>query len=743
MKFLSPTEKQIRFTPLVISVSYALISASWVILTDYILADYISSPTLLTHYQTIKGWFFILSTAMLLYYFIKKSFLKIESSTQALIKSENKYRTLLEQASDTILLMDELGNIIDSNSRAGELLGYSAEEFKKLSIKDLIPPDELEKYPLKFKELYSGSIVLLERKMLQKTGKLLFVEISAKMPDGNTIIAIIRDITARKKIEDELRSSEEQYRLLFRENPNPMWVYDAITLGFLAVNETAVSKYGYSREEFLSMNIKDIRPREDIPALEENVQNTLFEDYQRTGPWMHQKKNGEVIFVEIISNSIIFAGKAARIVIANDITERKLANEALQISEKRYRSLFEKSPISIWEEDLSLIKSHIDLLKKTGIKDFRKYLETYPDEIINSLEMLRLLDVNEATLELFQASSKEELFSNFSRIAEYANYRIQKEAIIAISERTTRFELEIEGKTLMGRTKYLYVRWSVAEGFEDNYGRVLLTIVDITERKSAEEALKISNQELNKLNEELEERVRNRTAQLEAANKELETFSVSVSHDLKAPLRAIDGFSQILLDDYSPQFNGEVKKFLNIISKNAAQMEQLISDILSFSRIYNREKNEVLLDMKSIAQEAVNTLLRENEDRVISAEVNDLPQVKGDRSMLQKVWLNLISNAFKFTRYQQKAEILIGGYSDQNQAYYYVKDNGVGFDMEYAHNLFGVFQRLHPSADFEGTGVGLAIVRRIISRHDGRVWAEAEVNKGATFFFSLPLNKGI
>ncbi|MCU7497457.1 MAG: PAS domain S-box protein [Ignavibacteria bacterium] len=741
MKFPSSTERQLKYAPIVISTGYALVSAAWIVVTDYLLAGEIKDPIILTHYQTYKGWFFILISAVLLYYFVRLGVKKIRSSTDALVISENKYRTLLEQASDSIILADKYAKIIEANSTTSQLLGYKKDEIINRSFKDFFPPGDLEAQPLRYDEILSGEIIRSDRRFVHKSGRIIDVEITAKMLMEGIVQAIIRDVSLRKEIEDRLRKSEEQYRLLFRENPHPMWVYDQATLRFLAVNNAAIEAYGFSQDEFLSMTIKNIRPIEDIPDLEDNIALTGRKDSQHSGPWRHLKKSGQVIFVEILSNNITFGSKEARLVLANDITEKKAALEALQDSEKRFRSLFEYSPISIWEEDFSIIKNHIDLLKTTGVTDFKDYLEMYPDEIRQSIEMVRVLDVNEATLELFEAEKKEDITGAFPRIAEEEDYRVQRESIIAISEGKTKFEIDSVLRTLKGKEVHTHIRWNVAEGFEQTYAKVLVTIEDITELKKTEEALRISNHELNKLNEELEERVKKRTEQLEAANKELEAFSYSVSHDLKAPLRAIDGFSQILLDDFGPEFNPEAKRFLNIISKNAGQMEQLIEDLLAFSKIYNREKNEVLINMNSLVASITEQFIKDNSGRKILFTIRELPESTGDRPMLQQVWINLVSNAVKFTKDRDEALIEIGGEKRGNEVVYYIKDNGTGFNMEYAYKLFGVFQRLHPSSEFEGTGVGLAIVQRILRRHEGNIWAEAEAGKGATFYFSLPIRK--
>ncbi|MGH8010272.1 MAG: sensor histidine kinase, partial [Candidatus Binatia bacterium] len=272
--------------------------------------------------------------------------------------------------------------------------------------------------------------------------------------------------------------------------------------------------------------------------------------------------------------------------------------------------------------------------------------------------------------------------------------------------------------------------WYVVFDEASTVARLVGFVSDITARRRAEE-------EVQRLNAELEQHVIERTAQLETANKELEAFSYSVSHDLRAPLRAMDGFSRILLEDYAPQLTSDAARYLQMVRESAQRMGSLIDDLLTFSRLGRQPLTKQPVAPADLVRQTLTELRVEQENRRVEINLGELPLCQADPALLKQVFVNLLTNALKFTRRRELACIEIGCQQLNGDQIYFVKDNGVGFDMQYVHKLFGVFQRLHRIEDYEGTGVGLAIVQRILHRHGGRVWAEAAIDEGATFYFTV------
>ncbi len=354
-------------------------------------------------------------------------------------------------------------------------------------------------------------------------------------------------------------------------------------------------------------------------------------------------------------------------------------------------------------------------------------LETIREPLLVLDAHLRVERANRAFFRTFRLSPRETETRVIYDLGEgqwdIPRLRTLLDEVLRDDVRVNNFEVTHEFPVLGRRTLLLNAR-RISHG-PSGKPRVLLAIEDATRRGSAEE---------------LEQRVMERTAVLEEDNKELDAFVYSVAHDLRAPLRVIDSFSRMLADAHAAHLPEEARRDLRVIRENAQHMGRLIDDLLTFSR-YRRQR----LDMHPVspadlAQRALADLQAEREGRRVHIVIGDMPPCEADPVLLTQVFVNLLSNALKFTRRREAAEIEIGcrnGSDGRPGTVYFVKDNGVGFNMQYADKLFGVFQRLHRAEEYEGTGVGLAITQRIIHRHGGRIWAEAEVDKGATFWFTL------
>lgn len=387
-------------------------------------------------------------------------------------------------------------------------------------------------------------------------------------------------------------------------------------------------------------------------------------------------------------------------VVMSDITERKNSEEALRENEQSRRTLADSGQALIWTAGTDKLCNYFNRvwLEFTG-RTLEQEIGNGWTEGVHPDDMHRCLEIYAG------AFDRREAFS-----IEYRLRRHDGEYRWILDDGCPRYDSKGEFSGYIGHC------------------------LDITERRQAEEELRLHR-------DNLEELVAHRTAELEVANRELEAFSYSVSHDLKAPLRAVDGFARILEEDYASLLDDEGRRLLNIIRNSARDMGQLITDLLSFSRMGRTELAMSSLDMEDLVRNVWEKISVLREGRDITLDIGRLPVAYGDMSTIREALVNLLSNAVKFTRLREHAIVSVTGREENGETVYTIRDNGAGFNMAYEDRLFNVFQRLHSAEEFEGTGIGLALVKRIVLRHGGRVRAESKPDEGAAFSFSLPVGR--
>jgi PAS domain S-box-containing protein len=499
-----------------------------------------------------------------------------------------------------------------------------------------------------------------------------------------------------------IKANEERFRAIFENSTDHIFLIDKEGI-ITMINHPF---QGIKKEDIIGRSIFDIQSEKNVAAVKEAIKPAFENKTPGIYDTLHIKNGRKIYYSNSISPIVDEDGKVnAAIVISRDVTERRVAATKIQ---ELNASLEEK----VKKRTQELKESEETQRLLTGeVSDYAIIMLT-PEGIINSW--------NEGVQKIKGYTEKEIIGKYFSIF--YTPDAIEKKIP----------ELDLETAKKEGR--FEYEGWRTRKDGSLFWANVVITTLkrdgkligfskitrDLTERKLFEDKLKKSNE------------------QLETTYKELESFSYSVSHDLRAPLRAINGFTQILADNYSDTANEEVKDAMYEITSNAKKMGQLIDDLLEFSRIGKQGLIKTKLDMNDLVNYIINEFKTQEQYKKAEFKVNFLENAEGDRGMLKQVMMNIIANALKYSAKKEKPIIEIGSYKKGDNHVFYVKDNGAGFDMAYYNKLFGVFQRLHSAGEFEGTGVGLAIVHRIITKHGGEVWAEGKVNEGATFYISLP-----
>lgn len=615
--------------------------------------------------------------------------------------AENKLReqaALIDLAHDAILVNGMDNRVLFWNRGAEIIYGWTAEQALGQEVHQLLktisplPLTSIERAILEQGE-WNGELVHSTRAGTSVTVASRWSLQRDEEGVPKAVLEVNRDVSERKRAEEQLKQSLYYARSLIEASLDPL-----VTISregkITDVNDATVKVTGVERQDLIGSDFCDYFTEPD--KARSGYQRVFAEESIRDYPLAIRHRSGTI--TDVLYNATVYRSPDGEVqgvfAAARDVTEQKRSQDEVKRAEARATAEREK---------------------------FNTILDSVPPYVC-------LL-----TPDYHVAFANREFKQRFGEAPGLRCYE-------ALFNRTEPCEI-CETYKVLGDGQPRRWEWSGPDGrtydvydfpFTDTDGSKLILEMgmDITERKRAEEDLRT-------LNQELERRVLNRTAQLQAANQELEAFSYSVSHDLRAPLRHISGFSKILSEEFGPQLPEDAQHHLQRIQDGTRRMGQLIDDLLNLSRVGRREVQRQVTSLENVVRQVVSDLQTECEGREIQWKIAPLPFAECDGALLKQVFQNLLSNALKFTRPRKQAVIEIGCEQEEGVPVIFVRDNGVGFNMKYASKLFGVFQRMHRAEDFEGTGVGLATVQRIVQKHGGRVWAEAEVDKGATFYFSL------
>ncbi|HEX8059940.1 MAG TPA: PAS domain S-box protein, partial [Cyclobacteriaceae bacterium] len=613
------------------------------------------------------------------------------------------FTSLVNSSGDAIISKNLDGTITSWNRGAQTLFGYTAQEAVGENIMVLVPPDLRKEEASILQRIKNGeNVEVFETRRVKKDGGVAYITITAspiRNADGVVVGAsnISHDIAERLDTERRLRSERTMLRTLIDNIPDYIYVKDSgsrhiinnkAMVGLIGAG-SEMETLGKSSLDFFGREVAGNFLEEDKEILRSGKPMINFEESAVT-------KSGEQKY--LLTTKVPLTDEQDKVVgivgISRDITYQKQTELDLRTSKYFLERAQQVANVGHWTLHAGPASSSKLFLSNEAIRIFE--IDSFDGRLHTFLAFVHKDDLHNVNKAMSSALVNQEAYSMDHRVV-----------------------------LKNGVEKWVHVQTEVTQGLGQDVPMLLGIIQDITERKKTE-------YEILSLNAGLEKKVSERTAQLEAVNKELEAFSYSVSHDLRAPLRIIDGFATILVED-AIGLDEKMMRNVKTISRNATRMGQLIDDLLNFSRLGRTPIKIAEVNMRGLVDQVLDELQPGNTKVVL----NEIAPAPGDASLIKQVWVNLLSNAIKYSSKKDQPTVEVGMVNDATTPTWYVRDNGAGFSMEYAGKLFGVFQRLHKQDEFEGTGVGLALVQRIVTRHGGKVWAESKLNEGAAFYFTL------
>ncbi|NHJ39713.1 MAG: PAS domain S-box protein [Asgard group archaeon] len=666
-------------------------------------------------------------------------------------ESEEKFRAFAEQSLSGVMLFKNTGEFLFFNKQMENITEYKIEELMKLSIEDFLNMTFISKYSDIIKKmiekpaLTSNLPLTREFQLKTKTGLIKWILMyltPINIRNEQAYAVLIIDITQQKQSQLALTRERELLKIISEATANNFYVNDLCSdllkglIKTLDLDAGSIRLFKEDKNQLVS--IADFGLKDDEKYL---LTPIIFEETKH--PLIELLKQENMIFSldssthPLLKSSPLATKYGFKTYIFWPIKSAKgTFIGTLQIGSRRISNLTDEDKV-IFESITEIIATSIEHLQaleelRESQEKFKRTVDNITDGI-SIIENEELVYINERAMDIF-GYTKEEIkeMKGFNFVAQESSDQHEIDKQIILLEPNKLHEKEYWFIRKDGTKRCVNNRHSIILKDDGNYSLYILS-TDVTERKLAEEALQ-------KLNEELEERVKERTLQLEQVNKELEAFSYSVSHDLRTPLRSIDGFSQVLLEDYSRFLDETGQDYVLRIRTSTKRMSNLIDDLLALSRLTRKELAIEQIDLTKLCNDIIDEFKINEPNRKIQISIEKGMIIYGDPSLIRTVLENLIGNAWKFTRKKIRPKIIIGTKTINKDKIYFIEDTGVGFDMAYANKLFAVFQRLHSYKEFEGTGVGLAIVQRIINRHGGKIWAEGKVNKGAIFYFTVKTN---